>query len=74
MPDWRALVRAKLAAFAKSAATEIDVTEEIAQHLEDRYGEWRAAGLSEEEALLRAQAELDDESLADELGDVFGRE
>ncbi len=60
MPDWKTLIRERLAPLRLSAATESDLMEEIAQHLEDRYAELRGAGASEEEAYAEAISELDD--------------
>jgi predicted permease len=42
------------------ASAESDLTEELAQHLEDRYRELRSGGASEEEAYETAISELDD--------------
>ena len=47
--------------------------EELAQHVEDRYAELRGSGVSEEEAVGAGSAELDGETLAEELLDSLTR-
>lgn len=59
MPDWRAIVRARLSSAGLSPTTEIDVTEELAQHLDDRYRQLCAEGVSDDEAAARSQTEID---------------
>ncbi len=49
-----------------------DVSEEIAQHLEDRYNELCAAGLSAEEAHRAVRAEIDDEAFTHNVTQVGG--
>ena len=60
MPDWRRIVRERLTGLQMEGASESDVTEELAQHLEDRYREYRSGGADEQEACQKARAELDD--------------
>lgn len=60
MPDTRRLVRERIASLHLDAATEASVTEELAQHLDDRCREWRAGGATEDEVTARAAAELED--------------
>jgi hypothetical protein len=60
MPDWKNLVRERLAPLHLNASAELDFTEEFAQHLEDRYRELRSGGASEEEAYQKTISELDD--------------
>src|SRR5882672_6421353 len=60
MPDWKNLVRERIASLRLNAAAESDLAEEIAQHLEDDYREFRSGGASEEEAYRRVISELDD--------------
>jgi hypothetical protein len=60
MPDWKSLVRERLAPLRLAATAESDLTEELAQHLEDQCGELRSGGASEEEAYRKAISELDD--------------
>jgi putative ABC transport system permease protein len=71
MPDWRALLRGRLSTLSLKPTTEMDVIEEIAQHLDDRYESLRAAGLSDLEAQAAAVAEIDTGQLLADLGDVF---
>ena len=60
MPDWRSLVRERIAPLRLEPARETDLTEELAQHLEDHYRDLRAGGVSEEEAHQNATLELND--------------
>ena len=60
MPDWKMLVRERLAPLRMQAAAESALADEIAQHLEDHYRELRSGGASEEEAYQDAISELDD--------------
>jgi hypothetical protein len=71
MPDWRALVRARLADTGLSPVDELDVTEEVAQHVEDRYEYLRSQGWSDAEAVAMALQELDDEGLIKDLADAL---
>jgi predicted permease len=60
MPDWKTIVRDRIAPLRLEGAAESDLAEELAQHLEDRYAEYRGGGASEEEAYRSAIAELED--------------
>ena len=61
MPDWKALIRARVAPLAGlDAAREADIVDELAQHVAEHYAELIAAGCSEGDALERALAPLDD--------------
>ena len=60
MPDWKSIVRQRLTALSLTPAAESDLTEELAQHLEDQYRELRSGGWSEEDAYQKALSELDD--------------
>jgi len=60
MPDWKSLVRERLAPLRLQAPAELDLTVEVAQHLEDYYRELCSGGTSEEEAYQRTLSELDD--------------
>jgi predicted permease len=59
MPDWRAEVRRRLARAALRPTREMEIVEEIAQHVEERYARLVAAGASDEEAIAGAWRELD---------------
>jgi len=67
MPDWRGMVRRRLAGLDLPPADEIDIVEELAQHLEERYCELTRAGVTGERALAEALGELDDEGFGAEL-------
>jgi hypothetical protein len=67
MPDWRGLIRRRLAGLNIPAVDEIDIVEELAQHVEDRYADLKRGGASEEDALGASLEELDGETLCAEL-------
>ena len=54
MPDWKNIVRQRLTPLSLAPAAESDLTEELSQHLEDRYRELRSGGASEEDAFQKA--------------------
>jgi predicted permease len=60
MPDWTSLVRQRLLPLRLTAAAESDLTQEVAQHLEDLHRELRGAGATEEDAYRKVISELDD--------------
>src|SRR5438874_8526280 len=60
MHDWQQLVRTKLADLALEHDDAAQVVEELAAHLEDKYVALLRAGLSEEDALRGALAEVTD--------------
>lgn len=60
MPDWKNIVAARIAGLRLPAAAARDLSEELAQHLEDRYRELRSGGAADEEARRLAVAELAD--------------
>lgn len=68
MPDWRAIVRAHLGDSRMQPTTELDVIEELSQHLEDRYRQLLAEGMTPEEAARTSEREIDVQGLAAELG------
>lgn len=72
MPDWRALVRSRLAHIGLDPVDELDVVEELAQHVEDRYEYLRSQDWSEAEAAAMSLQELDDEGMIKDLGDAWG--
>jgi putative ABC transport system permease protein len=67
MVDWRALVRQRIADDRLDPAAEIDIVEELAQHVEDRYDELRRAGMDEHEATRMSLQELDGAALVNDL-------
>jgi hypothetical protein len=61
MPDWKALVRARVAPLSGlDSARETDIVDELAQHVAEHYVELVAAGLSEGDAVERALSPFDD--------------
>jgi predicted permease len=60
MPDWKKIVRERIASLRLEGAAESDLADELAQHLEDRYGEYVSGGEGEEDAYRKALSELDD--------------
>jgi hypothetical protein len=67
MPEWRRLVRDRLAGLALPPADEIGIVEELAQHLDDRYRELMAAGSAEPDAVAASLAEIADETFVNDL-------
>src|SRR5262249_35033065 len=63
MLDWRAEVRRRLKSAQLEPSREADVTEELAQHLEDRSADLTARGLPEGEVDAAVLAELDGSEL-----------
>ncbi len=60
MPDFKNIVRERIAPLHLQPVAEAPLVEELTQHLEDRYRELRGGGSSEEEAHQTVMAELDD--------------
>lgn len=50
---------------------EIDIVEELAQHVEDRYDDLRLSGATDEDAVNGSLEELDGETLAAEMFEVL---
>jgi putative ABC transport system permease protein len=68
MPPWKQIVRQKLAPLHLSPERELEIAEELAQHLDDCYTEMLRGGATEDEACHAALAELSEsELLAREL-------
>ena len=67
MPDWTPHVRPRLASLRLSPTRENEIVEELSQHLEDRWLELVAGGLSEDEATKLALAGFRD-------GDLLARQ
>lgn len=63
MPDWKEEIARRLRPLNLSPAREAEIVEEVAQHLEDRYGELVSGGSKEDEARRLALNELSDEYL-----------
>ncbi|HEY6250894.1 MAG TPA: permease prefix domain 1-containing protein [Candidatus Angelobacter sp.] len=58
MPDWSKEVRTLLAGLKIEPTREADITEEISQHLNDRYEELLAEGATERDAEYALKQEL----------------
>src|SRR5262249_19529562 len=71
MPDWSKEIRELVGGLNLSPAREAEVSEELAQHLADRYEEALARGASEEEACRVAASELESPQLAVSLSRVL---
>lgn len=74
MRDWRALVRVRVSVLTLSPTTEMDVVDELAQHLEDRYQHAIDAGLTEHEAAAVAEGELTGATFLADLADALDEE
>ena len=62
-PDWRHEISSRLAPLKLAPAREAEITEELAQHLDDRYKEMVSGGATGDEARRQALEELSDEDL-----------
>jgi hypothetical protein len=67
MPDWKSHIRPHLAPLRLSPVRENEIIDELAQHLDDRWGELIAGGASEEEAMRLALTLLRDTTLVRNL-------
>ncbi|MGH9842929.1 MAG: ADOP family duplicated permease [Blastocatellia bacterium] len=60
MPDWKQIVRGQLAPLRLPPEREIEIAEELAQHLDAVYDAARADGASEQEAYQQSAAQIRD--------------
>ncbi|HWC97819.1 MAG TPA: ABC transporter permease [Candidatus Sulfopaludibacter sp.] len=60
MHDWKQLIRERLQPLRLNTAAEADLTDELAQHLEDQYREALSGGATDQDAYRKALEELDD--------------
>jgi putative ABC transport system permease protein len=60
MPDWTQHVRPRLSGLRLSPTREAEIVEELSQHLDDRYRELIASGMSPDEATRVALADFRD--------------
>ena len=60
MPDWTQHVRSRLSTLRLSPTREAEIVEELSQHLDDRYRELIAAGMSPDQATRVALADFRD--------------
>jgi len=58
-PDWKRILRERLAGLNLDPAAEAEIFDELAQHLEDRYQELVASGIYDDEAIRIAAEPLD---------------
>ncbi len=58
MPDWKEEIRQQVSTLKLEPAREVEIVEELSQHLEDRYAELISGGATEDEAARVALAEL----------------
>ena len=58
MPDWSQHVRSRLSSLRLSPTREAEIVEELSQHLDDRYRELIAAGMSPDQATRVALADF----------------
>ena len=67
MPDWRRRIRELISHGNLSPTVEMDVVEELAQHVEDRYRALSAQGMDEREAADLSLREVEGQSFVAEL-------
>jgi predicted permease len=60
MPDWKTIVQERIASLRLEGASEADLVEELARHLEDRYNELCNTGATHEDAFEATLSELKD--------------
>src|SRR4051794_17837758 len=60
MPDWKALVRARVGRLPLDGARAADIVDELAQHVAQHCADLIASGIEERDAMSRALAPLDD--------------
>jgi putative ABC transport system permease protein len=60
MPDWREEIARRLSSLKLGSTREIEIVEELSQHLEDRYQELVSGGATEEDARRDVLMELND--------------
>lgn len=63
MPDWREEIARHLSSLTQDSSREIEIIEELSQHLEDRYHELVSGGATDEGARRDVLMELDYENL-----------
>jgi macrolide transport system ATP-binding/permease protein len=70
MPDWKQHIRPHVTALSLPATRENEIVDELAQHLDDRWRELIASGLSEEEAMRLTLGLLRDTMLTRNLASL----
>src|SRR5262245_34864318 len=68
MPDWKPALRERLSNLSIAHAREADIVEELSQHLEDRWREHVASGVTPEDAEGLVRVELASGRLLTRLG------
>jgi len=63
VPEWKSDIRKRLESLKLTPSREYEIVEELAGHLEDRYQEMLARGVTRDEAERAARAELNDGQL-----------
>lgn len=63
MPEWESHVRARLSSLRLSPTREQEIVDEISQHLDDRWRELIAGGMSEDAATRTALTQLRDDNV-----------
>src|SRR5215470_1051616 len=75
MPDWKREIRERIKGLDIEPGRDVELVDELSQHIEDRYQELRKSGASEEEAYQTALADLaDGDQLESGLGRIIRRE
>ena len=67
MPDWRKEIRSFMTNLKADPTRESEIVEELSQHLNDRYQELIAGGMTEEQSYQSVMAEFNGGKLAGEL-------
>ncbi len=63
MPDWKKEIRGRIVHLKLPPAREVEIVDELAQHMDDRYLDSLASGATEREASQAALAELKESGL-----------
>src|SRR5258708_4327978 len=73
MPDWPKEIRAAVAPLDLDPMDEVDLVEELSQHLQDRYDEMLTSGMDAEQAYDALRKELNDGTLVSALKQTMHR-
>ena len=73
MPDFQKMVRERLRDCGLSPTRELEIVDELSQHLRDRYEWLRLSGASEEDAEREVVVELEGHDLASDLREIEER-
>jgi len=74
MPDWREEIASRISSLKLDSTREIEIIEELSQHLEDRYHELVSSGATDDDARRDVLMEFNDGNLPahGRLGSVRG--